>query len=80
MSMVLSEQSLVPLIERTFKEALEQEIEKVADEAAEKARAAVRQRLAPLVMSLFSEYSAYRNGTDLVIKVKINDGGPNDQR
>jgi hypothetical protein len=79
---IFSEQTLVPLLDATFKEALEAEVEKAADEAAEKARAAVKKRLGSLVMSLFHEYSVFRQGSDLIVKVKINDGqdSPDEQR
>jgi hypothetical protein len=61
------------LLEKTFTEQLEEEINRCADEAAEQARIRVKKRLGELTVGLFSEYTAFRRGQELVITVNIKE-------
>lgn len=57
------------------KEAVEREIEKLADQAIEEMKVKLRDRMAHIVMSVHSFYECKMDGRNLVITVKLPSNG-----
>jgi len=71
MMATVTETNLIPELERVLQLAIHEEVNKAADEAADKIRAAIRERLGNFALQMLGEYSVLRRGTDLIITVKI---------
>lgn len=80
MAITIAEANLIPELERVLQVAIAEEVNKAADEAADKIRAAIRDRLGNFALQMLSEYSVMRRGNDLIITVKIKPESPDEQR
>lgn len=71
--------NLIPELHRVLEMAIHEEVSKAADEAADKIRAAIRERLGNFALQMLSEYSVMRHGNDLIITVKIKPESSDDR-
>lgn len=71
-AIITGESHLMEQIRRGIQAALDAEIEKYANEAAERARKAVRERLGAAAVSTLAEYDIHRRGSNLVITVRAD--------
>ena len=74
----ISSENLIPELRRVLEMAIYEEINKAADEAADKIREAIRERLGNFALQMLSEYSVMRRGNDLIITVRIKPESSND--
>lgn len=68
--MAITEQSLLPHLERAMQAAITEEVDAAVAQILEKVQRRVRERMGKIALSLFAEYSVQRQGTDIVITVK----------
>lgn len=71
--MIVTRESLLPELERMIQREVAKAIEFAVEDAADKVRAKIRERLGPIACSMLSHYEVMRMGQELVIKVKIGE-------